>query len=328
MSVGSWFRTDFDEPHSPATLPLNLTRGFDPSVTILDQVVRGQGIVGRVTGEFGAVAVKINGTGRPVRVTVSIGLDEVATRWWADRVRPSRLAPELPRLVAVRAQGRIRGAAVLARRQGWRGAASAEATLSFDLTAEEMDSNGLLIVELAETPHPSWAGGRLSARSAVGLRFNTIGVRDQPSPAPTEGSTGHSGCDFAVIQPGTSLVHRLTTSGVPIAPPLPISPRNRLTRRKPARAVFKLSRAARRVALRAVPHRAGELDDILAADVITGRPVELTVVRKDDGAEIRLAGPTDSPILIGSAKAQPTLSWRLAPAPKVPALVSEGAELR
>jgi hypothetical protein len=333
MSVGSWFRTEFDEPHSPATLPLTLSRGFDPSVAILDQVIRGNGIVGRVTGDFGAVAIKVNGTGRPVRVSVTVGLDEVATRWWADRLRPSRLAPELPRLIAIRAQGRIRGAAVLARRQGWRGAAAAEATVSFDLTAEELDSDGLLIVEIAETRRPSWAAGRLSDRSAIGLRFNTIGVREQHAPAVTEGPTGFTGCDFAVLQPGAPVSYRLTTGAVPTAPPLPLSPRNRITRRKPARAVFKLTRAARRVALRAVPHRAGELDDVLAFDLLSGEPVKLAVQHRDNGAEIRLAEPATGPVLLGSATAQPVLSWRLAPvalsAPDVPApapLATEGAQ--
>jgi hypothetical protein len=313
MRVGSWFRTDFDEPHSPASLPLDLTRGFDPSVTILDQVVRGQGIVGRVNGEFGAVAVKVNGTGGPVRVTVSIGLDELATRWWADRVRPSRLAPELPRLVALRAQGRIRGAAVLARRQGWRGAATTDAVLSFDLAAGELDGDGLLIVELAEIDHPAWAAGRLSLRSAIGLRFNSIGVRDQPAPMTTEGPSGFSGCDFVVVQPGPALSYRLATGAVPTAPPLPISPQNRFTRRKPARAVFKLSRAARRVALRAVPHRAAELDEVLATDLLTGEPKALTVTHRDGHAQVELAEPATGPVLLGSARPQPTLSWRLTP---------------
>ena len=321
MSVGRWFQTEFDEPHSPADLPVELTRGFDPSVTILDQVVRGNGIVGRVNGEFGAVAVKVNAPGRPVRVSVSIGLDEMSTRWWSDKVRPSRLAPEIPRLVAVRAQGRIRGAAVLARRQGWRGAATAEAVLAFDLTAGELDGNGLLIVELAEIGHPSWAAKRISPLSAVGLRFNHIGVREQPSPAPAEGPSGFTNCDFAVVQPGSTLAYRLTTGSVPTAPPVAISPSNRITRRKPARAVFKVARAGRRVALRAVPHLPGQLGDVLGADLLTGEPVRLTVERRDGGAEIRLAEPPTGPVLLGSATPQPTLSWRLTPVP-APAAVT------
>ncbi|MEU8240718.1 hypothetical protein AB0C07_20940 [Actinoplanes missouriensis] len=307
MSVGLWFRTDFDEPSVPAGLPLELTTGMHPSVTIVDQMVRGRGIIGRVTGDFGAVAVKVAGTGGPVRVAVSIGLDEVSTRWWADRVRPSRTTPELPRLVTLRAQGRIRGSAVLARRQGWRGAASSEAVLEFDLAEGELDGDGLLMIELGETPPPSWAAGRLSGRPVVGLRFNRITVRESTGPEPTRGSNTPTGCDFAVLQPGASPVQRLVTQPVPAAPPLPLTPRNKLTRRRPARAAFKAARAARRVAYRAMPARPGPLSGVLAADVMTGEPIAVEL----SGDEIRLPGPVEAPVLVGAARPQPTLSWRL-----------------
>ncbi|GIF15245.1 hypothetical protein [Actinoplanes teichomyceticus] len=314
MSIGSWFRTDFDEPSVAAPLPLELTSGSSSAIVILDQMIRGTGIVGRVNGEFGAVAIKVNGTGAPVRVTVSVGLDEMGTRWWSDRVRPSRLAPELPRLVMVRVQGRIRGALVLARRQGWRGAAPATATLGFDLPAGELQDEGMLIVELAEPSLPSWAAPRLSARAAIGLRINSVSVREQATPAPVSGPAGHTGCDFAVAQPGRHGAYRLEVAGVPAAPPLPVSPRNRWTRQKPARAVFKLSRAARRVAVRAVPHRPGELAGVLATDLITGEPVPVEVAHLADGAmTVRFAAPVPNPVLLGSAQSQPTLSWRLAP---------------
>ncbi|MEV0896694.1 hypothetical protein [Actinoplanes sp. NPDC049802] len=313
MSVGTWFRTDYDEPALPAGLPLTLSSGMNPAVTILDQMVRGNGIVGRVVGDFGAIALKIHGGGGPVRVAVSIGLDDVATRWWADRVRPSRLAAELPRLVAVRAQGRIHGGAVLARRQGWRGAASAEATLSFDLTAGEMRDDGLLLVEIAETAHPSWAAGRLCARSAIGLRINRIEVREQTAPTRTTGPSGATGCDFTVIQPGAPTAYRIVTAAVPSAPPLPLSPRNRVTRQKPARAVFKVARAARRAAVRALPSHPGAVEEVVAADLITGEPVPVETTRHDDETRVRLTGPVTRPVLLGSAKPQPTLSWRLTP---------------
>ena len=307
MSVGTWFRTDFDEPTVPAELPMELSTGMSTTVTIADQLVRGRGIIGRITGDFGAVAVKVRGTGGPVRVTVSIGLDEVSTRWWADRVRPSRTTPELPRLVAVRSQGRIRGGAVLARRQGWRGAASAEATIAFDLAEGELSADGLLMVELGETPPPEWAAGRLSTRPVVGLRINSIGVRAADSPSGVTGPAGYSGCDFFVLQPGAPVVRRLSTEPVPSAPPLPLTPRNKLTKRRPARAAFKAARAARRVVVRARPHRPGTLSGVLAADLVTGAPIPVEVA----GDEIRLPGPLAGPVLLGATSAQPNLSWRL-----------------
>lgn len=311
MSIGTWFRTDFDEPASPAGLPLMLSSGMNPAVTILDQMVRGNGIVGRVIGDSGAIALKIRGTGGPVRVTVSIGLDEMGTRWWADRVRPSRLAAELPRLVVLRVQGHIRGGVVLARRQGWRGAASAEATLSFDLAAGELQDDGMLIVEVSEAAHPPWTDGRLCVRSAIGLRINRIEVRESTTPALTTGPAGATGCDFTVVQPGAAATYRLVTTPVPAAPPLPLAPRNRLTRRKPARAVFKVARAARRATVRALPSSPGTFAGVLAADLITGEPAEVEVEGSGDDLRFRLVGPVHAPVLLGSAKPQPTLSWLL-----------------
>lgn len=311
MSIGTWFRTDFDEPAVPAGLPMVLTSGMNPAVTILDQMARGTGIVGRVMGDSGAIALKIRGTGGPMRITVSIGLDEVGTRWWADRVRPSRLAAELPRLIALRVQGRVRGGAVLARRQGWRGAAGAEAALSFDLAAGELQDDGLLIVEVSDAAHPAWTDGRLSIRSAIGLRINRIEVRETTVTAATTGPTGATGCDFTVVQPGTAGTYRLATTVVPAAPPLPLTPRNRVTRRKPARAIFKVARAARRATIRALPASPGTVAGVLAADLITGEPVAVEVAGSGNDLRVRLAGSVTAPVLLGSARPQPTLSWLL-----------------
>ena len=311
MSVGTWFRTDYDVPPSAAAVPLDLTSGKDPAITILDQVVRGTGIVGRVLGDFGAVAVKVRGTGRAVRVHVTVGLDDLATRWWADRVRPSRFAPELPRLVTIRAQGHIRGALVLARRQGFRGAGTADRTLSFDLTPDELDGDGLLIVELAEAHPPAWAAGRISRSSALGLRFNSIQVRDRTAPAGPAGPDEFTGCDFVVLQPGSGPAVRIGSAVAAQAPPLPLSPRNRVTRRKPVRAVFKASRMARRVAVRAMPHRHGALTGVRAADLLTGADVPVEVVgRRPDGLDVVLGAPVTGPVLLGASESRPGLSLR------------------
>jgi hypothetical protein len=183
MAIGSWFATEYDEPAAVLDLPAEITSGRGVGICILDQVVRGTAIVGRVIGDFGAVALKVRGTGEPMHVSVLVHLDEMATRWWSDRVKPPLTAPELPRLVLLRAQGTIRGAALLARRQGWRRAGSAKVWVDFDLTADELDQDGLLVVELAEPHLPAWAQSRLSVRAAVGVRIDKISVRRIRSPA-------------------------------------------------------------------------------------------------------------------------------------------------
>ncbi|MEV6600213.1 hypothetical protein AB0M36_25700 [Actinoplanes sp. NPDC051346] len=248
--IGSWFATDHDEPpHVIENLPIEVDSGRDPGLCIVDQVVRGAAIVGRVTGDHGAVGLKVRAPGIATRVSVVIHLDETAARWWSDRVRPPRFAPELPRLVLVRAQGELRGAALLARRQGLRRAAGAKVTVEFDLGAADLDGDGLLMIELAEPPRPEWVHDRIAARCALGLRIDQISVRPQPATTASPVPAGPTGCDLALLPAGGPERFRLETALVTPAPPLPRSPSTRLTRRKPARAALKLFRAARRAAI-------------------------------------------------------------------------------
>lgn len=312
--IGSYFQTAYDEPRTTRQVPAEVTSGQDEGLCIVDQVIRGQAIVGRVTGDFGAVALKVQGSGRPVHVRAELQLDEMGTRWWSDRVRPPRHDPERPRLVLLRAQGKIRGAALLARRQGWRGAGSAKALIEFDLAAEDLD--GMLVFEIAEPRRPSWSDQRVSARSALGLRIDTLSVRDQ-GPA-TAAAPVWTGCDLAIVQPGGPAAFRLDLTSVPQAPPVPRSPSSKLTRRKPARAAFKLGRMGRRAMVRAgaeaLPDRPGKDLDVLAADLATGEPVAVQVVGRREGSlDVRLGSPPEGPVLIGLSTAHPGLSCRIMP---------------
>lgn len=318
--IGAWFATDYDAAPTVIELPVDVDSGRDEGVCIVDQVVRGTGIVGRVTGDYGAVGLKVRSPGVATRVTVVVHLDELATRWWSDRVRPPRLAPELPRLVLVRAQGELRGAAVLARRQGLRRAGGAKATVEFDLTADELDGDGLLMVELAEPPRPAWTAGRIAARSALGVRIDRISVRAQEPTTANTAPTDPTGCDLAVLAPNPPERIRLEVSAVPPAPPLPRSPSNRWTRRKPARAGFKVLRAARRAGTRVVAEvsksRPGAGLGVHAVDLLTGVPVEVDIVRQRPGClDLRLAGPVEGPVLIGLDDGDRGLSCRIVPAP-------------
>jgi hypothetical protein len=294
-----------------------VTSGQDPGVCIVDQVVRGDGIVGRLTGDAGAVAVKVRAAG-PLRVTVVIGLDENSTRWWCSRVRPPRHAAERPRLVQIRAHGMVRGAALLARRQGWRRAASATATVEFDLDAGEMDDDGVLMVELTEPPSPPWTEGRLSPSGAIGLLIDRITVRPRPPSAVHPTLPVDTGCDLAVLPTGAPARFRLDLSVVPPAPPVARSPSNRWTRQKPARAGFKALRAARRVAICAgaevVPVRRAPTAEVQAVDLRDGTPISVEVVNRRPGSlDLRLPGPAAGPVLIGLTRPHRRLSCRVVP---------------
>ncbi len=292
--IGSYFATDHDVAPVHLDLPAEVTGGQHPAVAIVDQVVRGSGIVGRVTGDAGAVAVRLRPADGPVRVTVDVSLDDIATRWWADRVKPPRTRGERPRLVLVRSQGRLRGALVLARRQGWLGAAPGKGTLTYDLTPDEL-ADGLLVVELATAADlPAWAADRLSGRDAIGLRVDRIDVRAAAGPVP---ATPSAGGGFAVAPAGAGVV-RLPAEPAQPAPPPPRSPGNRWTRQKPSRAAFKLLRAGRRAGYRAAgvaSVRTGGGGRPYTLDLETGEAPAVTGV---DGREVRL-GPATGPVLVG-----------------------------
>jgi len=317
--IGAWFATDYDAAPTVIELPIDIDSGRADGVCIVDQVLRGTGIVGRVTGDYGAVGLKVRSPGVATRVTVVVHLDELATRWWSDRVRPPRTAPELPRLVLIRAQGEVRGAALLARRQGLRRAGGAKVTVEFDLTAEELDGDGLLMVELAEPPRPEWAAGRIATRAALGVRIDRISVRAQEPTTAGTVATDPTGCDLAVLAANAPESFRLDVSAVPPAPPLPRSPSHTWTRRKPARAGFKVLRAARRagtrVAAEVAKSRPGAELGVHAIDLLTGVPVRVEVVRhRPGGLDLRLADPARGPVLIGLDHADRGLSCRIAPA--------------
>ncbi|WP_306213053.1 hypothetical protein [Actinoplanes sp. RD1] len=317
--IGTWFATDYDEtPIVLDGLPLEVTGGQSGGVAIVDQVVRGRQIVGRVTGDYGAVGLKWSGADQDVRVSVLVHLDEMGTRWWSDRVRPSRLAPELPRLVLVRAQGKLRGAAVLARRQGLRKAGGAKVTVEFDLPAADLDANGLLMVELAEPPRPDWLAGRVAARSALGVRIDKISVRPKPANATPLELPGGTGCDLAVVTPDAAETFRLQVTPVTPPPPLPVSPTHKWSRKKPARAGFKALRIARRAGNRVLAEvnkaRPADGFGVHATSLLTGVPVDLEIVKRG-AATLTLRRPpgVEGPILIGLDPADRGLSCRIQP---------------
>ena len=316
MAIGTWFATDFDEVRAALDLPASVAGGQGPAVHLVDQVVRGVEIVGRVTGDSGAVAIRTTTTDHRVRVSVKLSLDDVATYWWADRVKPAPGTPERPRLVLVRSQGSIRGAAVLARRQGRLRARTAAATVEFDLSPADLAADGLLVVELSGPgPLPPWAAGHLSDRGAIGLRIDRITVTPvAPPPAPLPPSpvaddTG-GGCRFVVAGVGEGVV-RIALERVPPSPPVRRAPGNRWTRRRPARAAAKALRLARRIAYRAIAEatsRRGPGRPVpYGVDLATGEAVPVDVVGRDaTGIDLRIA-PAAGSAVAASARPGPVL---------------------
>jgi len=154
------FQTAFDRVVEPLTLPGRLTSGAAPELTTVDQMVRGNAVIGRFIASPGLLGVKVRPTGRPVRVTAHFRYDSMSLEWWEDRITTPGVVrgAGAPRLLLVRAQGRIRGAALLIRPAAdFRRAATG--VVSFDLQPEELTAEGLFVLEMAgiDEDRPEWA---------------------------------------------------------------------------------------------------------------------------------------------------------------------------
>ncbi|WP_230415709.1 hypothetical protein [Micromonospora tarapacensis] len=176
MAIGTWFGTEFDDPVPSRELPAVFASGGEPEVLVADQMARGVAIVGRVQGASGAVVLKLRTGGRPVRVRVDLHVDGASQAAWSRVATPARGMRELPRLVVLRAQGTERAAAVISRQRGRLRMMEAHAWVEFDLRADEVGPDGLLIVELADAALPEWAASSLSSLAAVGVRINRVEI--------------------------------------------------------------------------------------------------------------------------------------------------------
>jgi hypothetical protein len=153
---------------------------------VADHIARGKRTIGRLTAPASIVALKIKNSDGPVRITMQIRLDWMATRWWVERSDQKAPPHELPRLVVIRSQGRVRDAIVLARSHTWLGSSDARGIVTFELDAADVPEDGLLIIEVADAARtlPDWATGSLTAAAPVGLQVDWIEV----APAPAGGS--------------------------------------------------------------------------------------------------------------------------------------------
>lgn len=178
------FDTALDRPVAPLALPATVRSGGGAAIQICDGFVRGTGIVGRFSASPGLIGVKVAAAGRPLRVTLRLAADRETAQWWEHRV-PERVTPRQPhgaRLLLVRSQGATRSAVLLDRPHG-SFALDATATVQFDLGADEVPDDGLLILELADAGNPP---EDVLPHGAVGVRVDSVTVEpvaDDPARA-------------------------------------------------------------------------------------------------------------------------------------------------
>jgi hypothetical protein len=191
--------TEFDQPAVPVTVPAKISAGFGDKVRIVDGVLRSERAVGRVSMSPALVGIKLIGGGRPLRVTIRLALDNASANYLNGRnqLPAATITPYDTRELVIRSQGVTRGAVVLGRRPSDFTFATS-ATFGFDLGPDEVDDDGLLIIELAEVVRGSFA--------AMGVRFDTIEI--VPAPAAAPAPTG-------VVRAGQLVARGLASTGVP-----------------------------------------------------------------------------------------------------------------
>ena len=345
MTVGAWFTTEFDEPAPALEVPGVVRSGRASAFCATDHFVRGRHIVGRISARAGMLALKVRADGRPLRVRMELRLDSASLDWWQER---SETADEttvdsvraLARLVLVRSQGSLRRAVMLARNHDQSAPSDVRSVIWFDLAADEVPEDGMLVIEVADAWRmlPQWAADSFADSSAVGIRVEWIEVSPVPDDAPvtagrldgarcqvlgvastgglvgppTSEDPGQPRTPFVVINPppsgrtaGAELRCRLrpaTRARRALTPP----PSSAWSRSLPGRAIAKAKRSWRK-AIR----RAGRFDPWAARPVspegVTVQAVSLADGRpvslraQGVGGQLDLSLAPEGPVLVGVA---------------------------
>ncbi|MFE3455655.1 hypothetical protein ACFXJ8_42780 [Nonomuraea sp. NPDC059194] len=170
--------TAFDETVVPMSPPADVFSGGTAALQVADQFHRGVQIMGRFE-RSGLVGFKVAAKGRPLRVKVSLAVDAVSVPGWhlpepSGQVQAAHLPP---RLVQVRAQGRLRQCVLL---KGGKSIMSAQAT--FDLMPDEVPDDGLVCVEALDITEGSGVSrelreavaGTVMGGGTAGLRIDSV----------------------------------------------------------------------------------------------------------------------------------------------------------
>lgn len=187
----SWFDTLFDDPVDGLAVSSVVSSGRDPALRMVDGFVRGIAVVGRCAATPTLLAFKVAARGQPIRVRVWVRFDWTAVKWWSERVVGGSVAGgRRARLLLVRSQGRLRHAFVLSRQRHGTTEKVARACITFDLAADEVPDDGLVIVELLDPtdvalPAPVAAG--LVRQPTVGLQVDHVEIAT-PDEGPAPGT--------------------------------------------------------------------------------------------------------------------------------------------
>ncbi|MCK2213879.1 hypothetical protein MF672_008755 [Actinomadura sp. ATCC 31491] len=177
ISVGS--ATDLDQVILPAIPPTHLLSGQIAALQITDRLHRGSQIVGRFETS-GLAGFKIAAQGRPLRVRMSLSVDEHSISGW--HTGATDPVSTLPRLIQIRSQGLLRQCVLLRGRRS-------HAQVAFDLAAEEIPDDGLICVEALDIMEGDGVGpeareilaGRVIPDGVAGVRIDKIVFEEPPA---------------------------------------------------------------------------------------------------------------------------------------------------
>lgn len=141
--------TGFDPAVPPAQVPMEISSGQAAELQAADHFHRGVQIVGRFE-RSGLVGIKVAESGHALRVSVSLSVDRLSVQDWHLNQETGVDDQALPRLIQVRAQGRLRQCLLLES-----DGAMKRGTVVFDLMPDEMPADGLLCIEVLDVTEGS-----------------------------------------------------------------------------------------------------------------------------------------------------------------------------
>lgn len=194
--------TEHDPPVVSLGVPGRVTRGSDPVLWLVDGAVRAPRRLSRLLRSDALLGLRLDPPTGPVRLRITMVADNLSTWLWQNRddahATPTlALSPDvafedvsrLHRLVEVRAQGKVRGVAVLALRPGDQDATT-RYRLEFDLDPGEVDDGLLLLDLLAPSVRPEALEAGLMEAGLIGVGIARVELFAPDEPLEVSLSTG------------------------------------------------------------------------------------------------------------------------------------------
>jgi len=319
--------TELDEAVVTLSPPVDFFSGQAAGLRVTDQFHRGKQILGRFE-RSGLLGFKVAPRGRRLRVRVTLAVDASSMPGWYLEGGPGRLqaAGLPPRLLQVRAQGRLRQCLLL---KGGTGIKSAQAV--FDLLPEEVPEDGLVcleVLDIAEGRGVSAAAreavaGSVMAAGTAGLRVDNVTFEESKEQTAREETLDAARCELLSLISAGGLANlnrrglRTARAGLFVVNPLPpglFGSGGRLVIRLGSKADTAVPAGSRTLARRVYRRAGGEARRLrhVAREVFcAAAPAVTGLVSVQDGAldgpsrastgntlELDLSAPVNSPMLV------------------------------